>query len=457
MPKNMLICLFLGGLVMKCSSQKQIESFLQRLAMVTALLAISSQGVAIAQEPPDCFGDGRSEISQSRETTLNMVEELYGASRLSEVADKYHLAGGDPNCPGNVSFIVAGEVRSPGEYNLQAPINLLNVILAAGGPTRAGSMRQIHVYLDGSLVGEFDLYDFFYEGQAVGDYILNGGEQVVVMPHGALVSVSGNVMSPAVFELKPEEENLQKLFDLCGGFAGDEDSYRIEVVRVIAAMRKTVFSAYMKKGKKIPSFKLEAGDRVSVFETPAGVEGRAWVQFPDSSMRAFSLNKIERVSHLLKELQPLSDKIATSYAELLREGRPDKKYEVVGISLSVLSQMIAAGDYSHDLILRPGDRLMLFDRDFIEKKPVVGIEISGQLPIFTDYKPGMKISDLLQIMDVELPGGSEYARMIRRSLHGVQLESASFQIELSAASRGSQRHNVLLQPFDVLVIQPKTD
>lgn len=440
---------------MTYDSKKQTGSFLLRLALIIAMASIQSPGLLRAEER-SAFSSDIVEAAGESPTSLpvQMADEFYGASRLARAAERYYPATADSNCVGEVSFIVAGEVRSPGEYSLPAPINLLSALLAAGGPTPAGSMRQVQVYHDGSLLGEFDLYGFFNEGRIVDDFIFNGGEHVVVMPHGARVSVSGSVAAPAVFELKPDELNLQQLFELCGGFAGKYEAYRIEVIRVAESRRNIAFSADVSAEARVPDFKLIDGDRVSVYENTGSRPGLAFVQFPDGSSRKVVLHKIMRLSHLLDDLQPLPDNISKSYAEILRVGRPDKKYEVIGISIEGLSKMIAAGDSSHDLVIRPGDRLVLFDRDFIEKKPVVGLEIRGQSPMFTDYRPGMKISDLLKTIEVELPGKQSRAKINRRRLSGARLESMGLQVNLSAARRGSKRHDVELQPFDVLVIQP---
>lgn len=423
---------------------------MQGLAMV--LSATLLPGVVAAQEPQDRPAKVGVELSYG--LPVSMPEELYGASRLAEAADKYRLAVGDPNCPGDVSFIVAGEVSSPGEYNLKAPVNLLNALLTAGGPTHAGSMRRIQVFHDGSLLGEYDLYGFFNEGRIVDDFVFNGGEHIVVMPHGARVSVTGSVAAPAVFELKPVEMSLQHLMEYCGGFSAGEGIYRIEVVRVENLKRNIVFSSDVKSDAKLPDFRLVAGDRVSVYKKVDKLPGMTSVQFPDGSRREFSLDNIARLSHLLKELEPLSENVSVSYAELLRVVRSDKKYEVIGISIEALSRMIAAGDTSFDLVLRPDDRLMLFDREFIEKKPIVGLEVSGQAPVFTDYKAGMKISDLLRAIEVELPGRAKNVRINRRRLSGAKIESSNLLVDISAVRRGSRRHDVELQPFDVLMIQP---
>ncbi len=442
-----------GGDVIK-NSVKHVGSCLSVLLAFFFMTSVLLPGDLIAEEISMLSPDTALSAAEVAGVPVNMADELFGVTRLADAAEKYHPANADSERHGNVSFIVAGEVRNPGEYSLSAPINLLSALLAAGGPTPAGNMRQVQVFLDGNLLGEFDLYGFLHEGRIVDDFVFNGGEHVMVLPHGPRVCVSGHVTAPAIYELLPEEMNLQRLLQICGGFAGGRRSHRVEIIRIEGSSRNIVFSKDVRTGKKIPSFALQAGDRVNVYENVGNQPGIAFVQLPDGSSREFSLRRLTRVSQMLEELQPLPTHIALSYAELLREGRPDKKYEVIGISLEALSRMIELGDTSHDLILRPGDRLMLFDREFIEKKPVVGMALKGQMPIFTDFRPGMKISDLFQATDFELKGKPARASINRRSLSGVRLESTSLLVDLSAVRRGDCRHDIELQAFDILVIQP---
>ena len=43
----------------------------------------------------------------------------------------------------SVSFLVMGEVNCPGEFDLAAPVSLVEAVAAAGGPTINGSLRKL--------------------------------------------------------------------------------------------------------------------------------------------------------------------------------------------------------------------------------------------------------------------------------------------------------------------------
>ena len=389
------------------------------------------------------------------ETPVNQAVEVYGLQQLADAVIGYRRSKvSDQKRGEHTSFIVAGEVSNPGEYDLRSPVNLLAGILAAGGPSKDGSMRRIEVYQDGSLLGEFDLYSFFSDGRITGDFVFNGGEQVVVLPHGPQISITGNVARPAVFELKPEEMRLDQALTFAGGLPADDEIYRIEVVRVDAAKRQTSHSFDYQRGGAILPYHLEPGDQIHVLKCKKLLQALVYAQLPAQSRQAFGYKLDMRISDLLDILQPLPENIAVSYAEILREGRSDKKYEVISISINSLLRQITSGDSTNNLILRPGDILMLFDREFLEKKPVVGLEVKGQPLIFVDYKPGMKVSDLLAGSNIKLPHKRVKATVFRRQLNGSQLDVVSLAISIGAARRENQRYNIELQPFDTLKIEP---
>ena len=97
---------------------------------------------------------------------------------------------------------------------------------------------------------------------------------------------------------------------------------------------------------------------------------------------------------------------------------------------------------------------MLFDREFFNKKPVVGIELKGQTPYFTEFHAGMKLSDLLYAIPVDLPLRPAHAVIVRRNLRGSKLEMVSMTVDPAAARLGNRRYDIELQPFDLLVVQP---
>ncbi|EKD82250.1 MAG: polysaccharide biosynthesis/export protein, partial [uncultured bacterium] len=234
-------------------------------------------------------------------------EETYGLSKLAGLAERSRPAIADERLAEEVSFIVAGGISNPGEYSLRSPVDILDAVLAAGGPSTDGSMRRVKIYQTGTLLGEYDLYSFLSEGRIADDFIFNGGEQVVVLSCGPRVSVSGSVRAPAVFELKDGEMTLGRVLEFAGGFSYGLGIYHVEVVRVADSRQQVVFSADIDAGADVPVFSLEPGDRIGVLRSDKLRLADVYVQLPGNLCGNFGYRPDMRVSDLLGCLQPLPE------------------------------------------------------------------------------------------------------------------------------------------------------
>lgn len=125
---------------------------------------------------------------------------------------------------------VTGFVHKPGAVNTQALSTLTQALMQAGGPSAAGSFRQVQLRRGGQLVGQFDLYDLLLNGNRGGDLFLQSEDVVHVGPVGRQVALIGSVNRPAIFELKPNE-TVTDLLRMAGGFSPVADASRLAVDR----------------------------------------------------------------------------------------------------------------------------------------------------------------------------------------------------------------------------------
>jgi len=79
-----------------------------------------------------------------------------------------------------VRVFVLGEVYRPGGYLVPSLSSLVNVLSLAGGPTAAGSYRQIRVMRGGKAVHQVDLYPLRAEGLGNMNFGLQSGDTVFV-------------------------------------------------------------------------------------------------------------------------------------------------------------------------------------------------------------------------------------------------------------------------------------
>lgn len=126
---------------------------------------------------------------------------------------------------------VTGFVAKPGSYNVSSLATVVQALLKAGGPSAAGSFRNIEVKRGNQRVGGFDLYDLLLGGDRSADRILQADDVIHVGAVGTQVALIGSVNRPAIFELKASE-TVADLLRMAGGFSAVADRSRLAVERL---------------------------------------------------------------------------------------------------------------------------------------------------------------------------------------------------------------------------------
>jgi len=130
-----------------------------------------------------------------------------------------------------IRIFVAGYARQPGSITLSGLSTVLHAIMRAGGPSAAGSFRDIHLRRGGREVAAFDLYDLLLKGDHATDQIVQPDDVVFIGPVGPQVAVLGSVNQQAIYELKPGE-TLNDVLRMSGGFNAVADRGRVAIERL---------------------------------------------------------------------------------------------------------------------------------------------------------------------------------------------------------------------------------
>ena len=128
-------------------------------------------------------------------------------------------------------FIVGPAMR-PGVVTLSSQSTLLSAIVAAGGPNPSGSMRKVLLRRDGKVISELDVYEFLGQGDKSKDVQLVAGDVVVFQPAGPRVAVTGAIDTPAIFELKSDNEPIRDVLRYAGGAPVLANPNRVQLERI---------------------------------------------------------------------------------------------------------------------------------------------------------------------------------------------------------------------------------
>lgn len=130
-----------------------------------------------------------------------------------------------------IRIYVTGFTSKPGAYNVSALSTIMGGLIRAGGPSSAGSFRQIELRRNGQVVAQFDAYDLLLKGDKSADRALQAEDVIHIGPVGPQVAILGSVNKQTIAELKPGE-SVEDVLAMAGGFNTVADRSRLSVERL---------------------------------------------------------------------------------------------------------------------------------------------------------------------------------------------------------------------------------
>jgi protein involved in polysaccharide export with SLBB domain len=130
-----------------------------------------------------------------------------------------------------VRVYITGFVQKPGAYSVNSLSTIAGALIKAGGPSSAGSFRNIQLRRGREVVSTFDFYDLLLKGDRSNDRVVQPDDVIYVGPLGAQVALIGSVNQPAIFELRPTDK-LADLLGMAGGLTAVADPSRIAIERL---------------------------------------------------------------------------------------------------------------------------------------------------------------------------------------------------------------------------------
>lgn len=178
-----------------------------------------------------------------------------------------------------VQVYVVGHAVRPGTYTLSALSTLLNALFTSGGPDATGSMRAIQIKRGGVTVTSLDLYDMIVNGDKSRDVPLQDGDVIYIPEAGPMVALTGNVKTPAIFDLKGHS-TAADLVHWAGGFESAAEGKHVVVEKSVDNTYNTIAELTAEKGAladQLANLPLAPADIIRVF-APGAVPVQTLVQ-----------------------------------------------------------------------------------------------------------------------------------------------------------------------------------
>ena len=329
---------------------------------------------------------------------------------------------------------ITGAVAQPGTYTLSAYNTAFNALIAAGGPSKLGTVRNIQV-INGGKVKELDVYEYLFNPQKQSDYYLQNNDILYVPFIGDLVEVKGSVKQVGVFEMK-EKETFSELLEYTGGYLSDALRDEIQLVR------KNKEGSFVKEysGAELAKLTFEDGDKVIIATQTSDkkdyVEVNGWVDYPG----IYGIRDYPTVKEVLMKVG-VREETRMDVAYLTRTNLDGTR------SLIRFNPAAELEGADAPLPLQPEDQILLFNvRDFTDKA-TVAIEGAVRQPGAFALDENANVAYLIDLAKgLKEDAKLDLAYLFRENPDGTtEIETLNLEDILSGTSTFTLRDNDVLR------------
>jgi protein involved in polysaccharide export with SLBB domain len=275
-----------------------------------------------------------------------------------------------------LSVRVVGEVARPGTYQVPATGSVLTALYEAGGLSPQAGFRTLEVRRGAQLVGTVDLYDYLLHGIVPSNVPLASGDVIFVPTQGPRIKLVGEVIRPAIYEIKPGE-SLRDLIVLAGGLTPQASTEAATIARTLPPDQRTATGrertvVTVDLGRSLTDSAaaptpLYPGDSVTVFaltgprRNAVRIAGSVW------QPGTYALDPGMRLGDLIRMAGGLRPDAYQGRAQIVRI-YPDSTRQLLGVSLAREPGDGSPGD---DPALQDWDEVTVYSRtDFLPERYV---------------------------------------------------------------------------------------
>lgn len=291
---------------------------------------------------------------------------------------------------------VVGQVQQPGTYTVSSLSTLTNALAIAGGPSRVGSLRQIRLLRNSHVVGELDFYDYLLRGDRSRDFRLESGDTIFVPPLGPVAGVAGEVLQPAIYELRGPTR-IADLITMAGGPTPRAYLKAVQLIRAQPSAERVAvdldLTRWFLHGDERVNPELQNGDLVRIYPSDPRIYNVVTVTGAVKYPRDYEYRRGLRISELLPPERVLPE-AHLERVEVIRQ-HPDFSTEIIALNLRKAWE----GDRTQDVVLQPRDRITVrTERRGVGSAGLATVTIAGEVRRPGDYEivPGERLSSLIR-------------------------------------------------------------
>ncbi len=289
----------------------------------------------------------------------------------------------------SIMIYVTGNAVRPGAYTISSFSTLVNALIASGGPSGNGTLRNIELKRGGKTVAVFDMYAMLLQGDKTQDVNLQAGDVIFIPPVGPLVGLAGEVHRPGVYELNGATR-VQDLLYIAGGLNARTFTGRIQYYRI---QDNTYANATEGTLQDFADRELKDGDIIRLYPI-FNLASTVLITGPLVRPGTFAITPGQtRLSDIVKRAGgttvTASDMVEITRVTPSLNGPVNERFTLN------LAQVMA-GDPVHDITLENMDQITVMV--IPDWKQQIRVTIAGEVHRPGSYSmfPGEKLSDLIE-------------------------------------------------------------
>ncbi len=350
-----------------------------------------------------------------------------------------------------VTISILGEVFNSGSFTIPAVNTAFNALVASGGPTNIGSVRNIRFIRGGVPTRKIDIYEFMNDPTVQEQFYLQENDIIHVGTIGRTVKISGSVRKPFIFELTAGE-NLKQLLEYAGGLKDNAYQGNIRIKRFVEDKEKIIDVNLRDLNNRGQDFVLESGDVVEVQQIANPYKNFVVINGAIEFAGQFEFNLGMRVADLVRK-GVLLEGARTDVAFLLRT-RADGTtvYERINIE-----EALQNPNSPSNFVLLPKDRLRILSQGLYvdQAKISVGgsVRSPGELDLDTDTD--LKLDEAIILSGGLRPDATDFAYIYRFNPEN-RKEQEYIRVNLrNAIENPDSPDNLKLRPKDRIDVLSK--
>jgi len=347
-----------------------------------------------------------------------------------------------------LSIGIFGEVFHPGNHTISAINSAFNALVAAGGPTDIGTLRNIKWIKSDGSVEKIDVYKYMIDPTIADQFYLSDNDILQIPIAQRMVSINGSVNRPMRYELI-EGEHLVQLLDYAGGFKPNAYKEIIQLKRFENDMQKVIDINYNELMASGGDFTLKNGDAIHIRTIPSPIRNFVSIAGPLELPGQYEYREGMRISDLLSKAI-LSEDTERSYAVLSRSNR-DGTANFIRVDLA---EILRNSSSTSNMVLMPGDALTLYSKGKYVDQYQVTVRGEVRTPRDFAYDPSqtMRIRDAITMAGGLTAQSTDFAYLVRRQIETDEPVYIKLNVRELMSDPNSDQ-NLILQPKDVISIQ----